>query len=215
MNNIFLRVVFMIIASTAATLARFISRCSGRVVESDLDTGSIAKFTARGARTSAATGIFDLFGVAFNSKGELFAASTWATRSTKSPRTERKRFSLRSVSGPFALAFDSHDNFSRAISEPERSLGSHLQELSPVLLMGLAGRSDSPSIVPDSFTFPVRLMAPWLATRQTAAHDFRFRFSQTNGTRLRRGGKSLCHRTIAGRVLKIAPNGTKLLSPAA
>ena len=68
--------VLVIIASTTATFLPVSSQgAAGELYESDLDTGSIAKFTAQGARTSAATGIFDLFGVAFNSKGELFAAS--------------------------------------------------------------------------------------------------------------------------------------------
>ena len=82
---------------------------AGELYESDLDSSSIAKFTAQGNKSAVTTGISDLFGIAFNSKGELFAASdTGNTIFNVSANGAKTAFV--SVDGPFALAFDPFDN---------------------------------------------------------------------------------------------------------
>ena len=82
---------------------------AGELYESDLDSGSIAKFTATGTKSTVTTGISDLFGIAFNSKGELFAASDTGNTIFKVSANGTKAAFV-SVNGPFALAFDRFDN---------------------------------------------------------------------------------------------------------
>jgi sugar lactone lactonase YvrE len=111
MNKSSLRCLFLIFGSVATALLPLQSNgAAGELYESDLDTGLIAKFTAPGTRSTVATGFFDLFGVAFDSKGELFAASDMGNTIYKVSATGTKTVFTSNVTGPFALAFDRFDN---------------------------------------------------------------------------------------------------------
>ena len=90
---------------------RQLHAAAGDLCESDLDTSSIMKFTAAGARSTLATGMNQVFGVAFNSKAELFAAADEPNNKIyKIPGDGTKTTFISSIVGPFALAFDGEDN---------------------------------------------------------------------------------------------------------
>lgn len=111
MNTALLRRLFLTVGIFAIAFVPLQSHgAAGELYESDLDSSSIAKFTAKGARSTVTTGIFDLFGIAFNSKGELFAASDTGNRIYKVSANGTKTVFTSAVNGPFALAFDRFDN---------------------------------------------------------------------------------------------------------
>ena len=106
---IFHRLLFAVSAFAMALAPLKSYGAAGELYESDLDSGSIAKFTATGTKSTVASGISDLFGIAFNSKGELFAASDTGNTIFKVSANGTKTAFV-SVNGPFALAFDRFDN---------------------------------------------------------------------------------------------------------
>jgi sugar lactone lactonase YvrE len=112
MNNSLLRSLLLIVVGSFATALLPLKShgAAGELYESDLDTSSITRFTSKGARNTVTTGIFDLFGVAFNSKAELFAASDMGNTIYKVSANGTKTVFTSTVAGPFALAFDRFDN---------------------------------------------------------------------------------------------------------
>lgn len=110
MNKVILRRLLISAGAFAMALVPANSfGAAGELYESDLDSASIAKFTIKGAKSTVTTGIGDLFGIAFNSKGELFAASDTGNTIFKIAANGTKTAFV-STTGPFALAFDRFDN---------------------------------------------------------------------------------------------------------
>ncbi len=208
MSKNLLRCMLPIIAAALLPLLSY--GAAGELYESDLDSSSIAKFTAKGARSTVTTGIFDLFGIAFNSKGELFAASDTGNKIFKVAADGTKAVFTSGVTGPFALAFDRFDNLfacnfrTGAIVKitPAGAVTSFASGLAgPV---GLAFDQSGFLYVSSQTDGTVRRYA----TNGSAAL-FASGFARPTGLAFDASGNLFVTERSAGRIAKVAPNGTK------
>ena len=211
MNTALLRRLFLTVGIFAIAFVPLQSHgAAGELYESDLDSSSIAKFTAKGARSTVTTGIFDLFGIAFNSKGELFAASDTGNRIYKVSANGTKTVFTSAVNGPFALAFDRFDNLfacnfrTGAIVKitPAKVVTPFASGLAgPV---GLAFNSSGFLFVSCQSDGTVRRFA----TNGTST-VFAPGLARPTGLAFDAAGNLFVTERSAGRIAKIAPNGAK------
>jgi len=212
MNMAIFRRVFPLIVSMTVPLLPIQSRgAAGELYESDLDTGSIMKFTAKGQRSAAGNGIADLFGVAFNSKAELFAASDTGNTIYKISATGTKTVFTSAVSGPFALAFDAHENLFACNFRTGTIVRITPARVVTGFANGLAGpvglafdRSGFLYVACQSDGTVIRYAT-------NGAHTiFASGLARPTGLAFDAGGNLFVTERSAGRITKIAANGTKM-----
>jgi sugar lactone lactonase YvrE len=211
MNSSLLRRLFLAVGGFAtALLPIHLQAAAGELYESDLDSSSIARFTAKGTRSTVTTGIFDLFGVAFNSKAELFAASDMGNTIYKVAANGTKTVFTSAVNGPFALAFDRFDNLFACNFRtgqivritPNKVVTPFASGLhGPV---GLAFNSAGFLFVSSQSDGTVLRYAP-----NGAVSIFASGLVRPTGLAFDAAGNLFVTERLAGRIAKLTPNGTK------
>ena len=211
MTSAFGRRLLLVLAGITTAFAPLRSNgAAGELYESDLDSGSIAKFTASGTRSTVTTGIFDVFGIAFNSKGELFVASDMGNTIYKVSATGTKTVFTTGVNGPFALAFDRFDNLFACNFRTGAIVKITPANVATFFANGLAGpvglAFDSSGMLFVSCQTDGTVQR--FATNGSKS-TFASGLARPTGLAFDASGNLFVTERSAGRIAKFAPNGTK------